>query len=87
MALEPFGFTVKKVTEDWDENPYDPPRWLVVLPHQCDWWSISGGDRNMPDDHEDAVAELKRFIAEAQNALAVLEAGQEQFDGDDWLDG
>jgi hypothetical protein len=70
-------------------RPVDPPRWKVSLPHQCDRWAIVE-DWQPPDaDPQDwgswltgapqaeAVEILERFIAEAQEALAALRAGQE----------
>jgi hypothetical protein len=75
------------------EIPADPPRWQVYLPHQCDSWAIltewaAPGTENQTSpwpwmtggSQADAVAALERFIAEAQEALAALKAGQEYGD-------
>jgi hypothetical protein len=65
---EPFDFKVTHVLDD-DEQPTD--EWSVRLPHQCEPWDIAGGYyKGVP--HADAVAEVERFIAEAQSALAAL---------------
>lgn len=50
--------------------------WNVNLPHQCDDWRIVGENYDGAP-HEQAVTELKAFIAEAQTALAALEAREE----------
>ena len=52
-----------------DGRMVDVANYVVQLPHQCDEWVISD-DR----DKADAVADLEQFIAEAQNALAALNA-------------
>ncbi len=82
LALEPFGFMVKRVPV-YDPGVHPPNRdapngWAVGLPHQCDCWDIAGED-GVSDfgygvPHADAVAELERFIAEAQRALVMLRA-------------
>jgi hypothetical protein len=75
----PFGFTVR-------HDDAEPPSWTVGLPHQCDEWLIAGsewGDRSV--SQADAVAELERFIAEAQHALDELRGGRE-LAGDDLKD-
>ena len=46
--------------------------WTVRMPHQCDEFEIA-----YREPHEKAVATLGRFIAEAQQALAHLEARQQ----------
>jgi hypothetical protein len=73
-------------------QPVDPSRWKVNLPHQCDRWAIvedwqlPGADPQDWDSwktgapQQDAVEILERFIAEAQEALAALKAGQEYGD-------
>ena len=62
-----YGFTVR----------HGGGGWTVSLPHQCDSWDIAGAvdwaDGAVP--HEEAVERLRRFVAEAQNALAHLERG------------
>jgi hypothetical protein len=73
-------------------RPVDPPRWTVSLPHQCDRWAIVE-DYQPPDadpgdwgswvhgtPQAEAAAILGRFIAEAQEALQALEAGEEYGD-------
>jgi hypothetical protein len=77
------------IRDDPIVRPVDPPRWKVSLPHQCGQWAIVE-DWQPPDaDPQDwdswmtgtpqaaAVETLERFIAEAQEALAALRAGQE----------
>ena len=69
---QPFGFVVREA-ETWEVEQDD--QWMVHLPHQCDGWTITGPsyyDGNMP--HAQAVAELERFIAEANDALLALKA-------------
>jgi hypothetical protein len=51
--------------------------WVVYLPHQCDSWDIAGEDGWTTVPHEQAIAELERFIAEAQQALEALRAGRQ----------
>jgi hypothetical protein len=68
---EPFGFKVRHITEDGDTfEPVD--QWKVELPHQCEAWTIAGVKYYDGVPHAEAVAELTRFIAEAQSALAAL---------------
>jgi hypothetical protein len=55
------------------QHAVDPPNWAVYLPHQCDDWNVT--DYGAPQGQ--AVAELERFIAEAQQALAALREGRE----------
>lgn len=66
---EPFGFTVGK-TDDEDDNPAD--LWRVSLPHQCDRWLVAAASPYTGLPHDQAIATLTRFIAEAQSALAAL---------------
>ena len=47
--------------------------WRVFLPHQCDEWDIAG-DRYEYVSHAEAVAELRSFVAEANDALTALYA-------------
>lgn len=80
--MNEFEFKVKR-------GKVDGGRWSVFLPHQCETWDIAGeGD---PDDpyagdscvpHAEAVAELEKFIAEAQEALEALKAERE-YGGDE----
>jgi hypothetical protein len=66
---EPFGFFVEpRLTEDGTEG------WEVGLPHQCDSWMIVGDGYNKFATHDEAVAELERFITEATAALDTLKA-------------
>lgn len=59
-----FGFTVERENGGF---------WNVHLPHKCGEWVISGEDVN----RDEAIAELERFITEAQEALAALKRGEE----------
>lgn len=54
-----------------------PAGWEVYLPHQCDAWQIAG-DHGDPVPHEQAVADLREFIAEAQAALETLESNNQK---------
>jgi hypothetical protein len=72
---EPFGFiTCRPVPDRYDEldDPSDVPDdcWAFGLPHQCDNWAIG-----MSEDREAVLAEARRFRAELDEAIAVLEAG------------
>lgn len=50
--------------------------WCVSLPHQCQEWDIAGTDYDgVP--HEQAIAELEAFIAQAVEALAALREQRE----------
>lgn len=93
MDEQPFGFTVRAQrikygpemeTVDglthYVQHPIDPPNWRVSLPHQCERWAVADDYDGMPQ--AEAVAEMERFIAEAQQALAALRAG-EDFGSDD----
>jgi hypothetical protein len=75
---EPFGFEVQ-----WHKSYYedDEAGWSVGLPHQCDGWDIAGEESHPEPDHAKTVAELERFIAEAQAALDALRAGRTFADG------
>jgi hypothetical protein len=84
---QPFGFTVQRTDHLYGEPvvdgtltkyPHPEGLWRVSLPHQCDEWVISAG-RAYADgvSHTEAVAELERFIAEAQEALAALRKERE----------
>lgn len=78
---EPFGFVVRH-----EQVGDDPAGWKIYLPHQCQEWFIAGekyGAECAP--HAVAVAELERFIAEAQQALAALRAGR-PYGRDEWGD-
>lgn len=67
-----FGFTVEP-EPIWGADGYaqDVTGWRVYLPHQCDAWDITG-ESFAGAPLVDAVADLERFIAEAQIALAQL---------------
>jgi hypothetical protein len=68
-----FGFQVIR-----DEAYGDKPEgWRVELPHQCDAWTIAGGLYD-GTTHEEAVASLEAFIAEAQQAMVALRQKKEQ---------
>jgi hypothetical protein len=72
----PFGFTVKRAVDIDTDQPIDGS-WQVHLPHQCGTWDIAGeGDFWSGVPHAEAVADLERFIAEAQAALEALRAEQ-----------
>lgn len=73
-----FGFAVRQVKPGWwfKEEPMPEDAWMVKLPHQCDSWDIAGGD-GYPVPHEEAVAAMERFIAEAQAALEALRERRE----------
>lgn len=79
MADQRFGFTVqRKSILDFNVWPSREigPGWWVSLPHHCEEWDIAGDEYDgVP--HEEAVALLERFIAEAQVALAALRAERE----------
>jgi hypothetical protein len=86
-----WGFAVTRITDERTDElgpdgyylrrPVDPPRWHVWLPHSCGEWMIVGWHDNRVGSPKDvAVAELEGFIAEAQEALAALKAGQEYGD-------
>jgi hypothetical protein len=67
MDTPTFGFAVRERDSGW----------VVELPHQCSEWSItdaetSGYAWSLGIPHAQAVAEMEAFIAEAQEALAVL---------------
>lgn len=65
-----FGFKVSHETyTDYTAQgePYDIEGWTVSLPHQCDCWDIAESD-----SHERAVALLRAFIDEAQEAMNAL---------------
>jgi hypothetical protein len=76
--MSQFEFFVGHETEghhNYSTGKTTPPRedhWLVGLPHQCDSWMIASDSYDYTS-HEDAVAKLKQFIQEAQDALAALE--------------
>lgn len=61
---EPFGFRVEKTGL--------ADLWKVELPEQYDPWTIAGVKYYGGVPHAEAVAELTRFIAEAQVALVAL---------------
>lgn len=67
------GFNLIVQYEDADD--WSPAGWRVYLPHQCDTWDIAG-EFAEPVPVEVAVAELERFILEAQEALAALRRGE-----------
>ena len=68
-----YGFTV------WNFPRQGEDAWYVALPHQCDSWDIVPRDADPyrgsdGAPHEQAVADMELFIAEAQQALAALKA-------------
>lgn len=80
-----FGFSIKRRRDytHWkfdsgEEAPLvDPPEWNVYLPHQCDEWHIYDGCGDGEESQARAIADLEKFIAEAQHALTELRAGRE----------
>jgi hypothetical protein len=74
-----FGFVVIRVQEkNPNTNEYEKgDMWRVCLPHQCDSWMIAGEQWDGVS-HDEAVQQLKGFIAEAEAALKALENKQEQ---------
>lgn len=83
-----FGFRVRQYRVDaegdyslyseWDDTYAPADRWHVDLPHQCDGWTIAGGDYGSDaPTHAEAVADLEAFIAEAQAALVALRERRE----------
>ena len=92
-AADEFGFKLQKQTEiDWKTTPPKrhvmPDRWSVSLPNRCSWgtcysWDIAGERDGRGVSHPEAVAELEKFIAKAQEALESLKAERElNADGD-----
>lgn len=75
---ELFGFMVDRVSK-WDQEARQSvvtDTWCVWLPHQCGAWEIAGEDGYEGMTQDEAAAELERFIAEAQRALAALRLGE-----------
>lgn len=83
-----FGFIVERSPLAGDDYTWDDdgnrvsanPGWRVRLPHQCESWVIAGEEYGDGVPHADAIAELERFITEANRALAALRA-EKPFDG------
>lgn len=67
LETEKFGFTVNYS----DPDSYGGEGYTVSLPHQCDDWMITDGYSAVTK--EDAIASLKAFISEANDALSALE--------------
>lgn len=70
MAIEKFGFTVRKD---------DDGKFMVYLPHQCDHWDITG-DSNYSQEGADqlaAMGEFAKFLDEAREAFEALSRGEE----------
>lgn len=67
-------FTVRWGTTTGSPTYGVPPnRYLTVaLPHQCDEWTIANAERGLERTKAEIIAEVEQFIAEAQQALAVL---------------
>lgn len=65
---KPLGFRVEHTPE------YGGPAdlWLVRAPQQGPWGGIAADGYGCGIPHAEAVAELTRFIAEAQAALVAL---------------
>jgi hypothetical protein len=69
-APENFKFEVS-YRKHWSYSNGDKKfiyRYEVSLPHQCDSWSITASTDRMT-----AMLDMKRFIAQAEAALAKLE--------------
>lgn len=83
---EPFGFEVGH--QDADPSEGRAEGWWVRLPHQCAHWDIAGAEFGEPATQAEAVAELERFVTEAQDALAALREGRTVYHDDplevDW---
>lgn len=79
MTDQPFGFKVTKPGSDTLPSGQTYGwGYRVYLPHQCSDWDIVGYDGYVQtSDQAEAVAELERFIAEAQRALTALREGHE----------
>ena len=83
-GLEPFTVPQPVRVVPLPPKP-EPPKidqWGVQLPHQCDSWQITGSkdEEGYWQDvagHEQATADLERFIAEANEALAALRERRE----------
>jgi hypothetical protein len=84
MSTNEFGFRVRH-PRDWEDS-ITSDNWIVELPHQCDAWTIAG-DEYDGGTHAEAVAELERFIAEAQAALVALREERELNADEDETDG
>lgn len=66
--MDRFGFFVRQYDKDKDD-------WYVALPHQCDSWAITD-DTWGGVPHAEAVAQLRAFITEAEDAFtALVESG------------
>lgn len=70
---EDYGFTVMR---------YDRPNhkgWSVYLPHQCSSWTIGKDEYGYPDlaPRAETADNLRRFIAEAIQALRALDAADD----------
>ncbi len=82
-STAPFGFKVIKVLEVYDPEVgddvvLDTPRWAVELPHRCDAWEITdNGGYAGGVSHDEAMRALRRFMAEAQDALDTLRRREE----------
>lgn len=55
---------------DFGSTDANPDDWALYLPHQCDAWEISYGDR------EGVLADAREFRDELDKAIAVLEQGE-----------
>lgn len=75
---KPFGFTASYEPAEHDG---DTAGWIVTLPEQYDCWTITAPSYYEPRvTKPQAVAEFRRFIAEAQQLLALIEAAPDEFD-------
>jgi hypothetical protein len=77
MTDQPFGFKVKapyRYDVYGDGKQIVDYHWRVALPHQCDDWEITSDYHGQPQP--EAIAQMERFIAEAQQALTALREGR-----------
>lgn len=66
----PFAFRRRRgVGAGWGEYPKPEPYdyYEVVLPHQCDEWQVVD-----PDDRDEAIAQMEKFVDHAQGILGVM---------------
>jgi hypothetical protein len=74
---KPFGFTA---SYEPAEHKGDTAGWRVTLPEQFDNWTITAPSYYDPlVPKAQAVADLRRFIAEAERLLELLEAAPDEF--------
>ena len=64
----PFGFEIHNPGDLDTLRARISAYWALSLPHQCDDWVIA-----LDTDYEKVLSEVKRFRAELDSAIAVLE--------------